>query len=197
MSGLTCLKLGCGQMGDACTRRDTHTQRAGGRRGAGTVLHPPGQGSSLGELLTAPRTGETGSQWGEPVIAGPPGPFRGFGSPSCPPWFWTSQDRPSASPTHKAALHPSSASGCIPALLQALGPGYRCPGPRGACRLLGANPALVGVPPGARPGPRRLLLTTSPPLLTARLEHLPPSPPPLLPPPPPSPSSSSSSPPKL
>ena len=105
------------------------------------------------------------------MIAGAPAPFRGFGSPSCLPWFWTSQDRPSASPTHEAALHPSSASG-------ALRPGYRCPGPRGACRLLGANPALVGVPPGARPGPRRPLLTTSPPLLTARLEHLPPSPPP-------------------
>ena len=42
MSGLTCLKLGCGQMGDACThaRRDTHTLKelgAGGEQTLGLV----------------------------------------------------------------------------------------------------------------------------------------------------------------
>lgn len=103
VSGLTCLKLGCGQMGDTCTpaRRHTHTHRAGSGQGADTGSCARQVRVQPGGAADSPRSG------GDRQEASPPGSFRGFGTPSYPPWFWTSQDRPSASPTHEAALIPA------------------------------------------------------------------------------------------
>lgn len=104
VSGLTCLKLGCRQTGDVCTtaRRHTHSELgAGGEQTLGLV--PARSGSSLGELLIAPRAGETGRK------PAPQVPSEGLGPPATHPGSGPVRTDPQPAPPVK--LH------FIPALL--------------------------------------------------------------------------------
>lgn len=150
LSSLTCLKLGCGQMGTcAHVHAETHTHTHTELRSAGD------QTSVLYHQVKVParRAADSPQEWdmagtsrGEPVSTVSPSPCRGCGSPM-PTWFWPCQDRPSASPTHKAALHPSSASGAISGLISG------CPGPGQCVQTSGPTQARRGSRPVPGRGP--------------------------------------------